>query len=361
MLFASMMPRDKKLFVFGTHTNAFSGNIKALLLQEDSSRYKKIFIGKNKKIVLTARELDIESYWKYSIKGIWYSLRAGIYVYSSYPSDIHFWLSSGAFYVNVWHGTPLKKIERDVTTGHYALRNRYKWLFQLIVPYLFVKPDLLFVSSPYEKECFKSAFDVDDKVFLELFPPRLQEMKLSSVPLNAAIKHKILYAPTWRDDHSFQIETYMDIEKLDHYLKENDLILYCKPHPSDRSSYDAFSKAENIYLASAEDDIYTLFEECDILMTDYSSMLFEALYLSKTVVLFCPDYKEYLKNNRTFYMDPCKDLSFRNAKNTEGLICMMEKIVTTRDHTEKLPKEIEPYNVSTHIIEQIYYRVSDDN
>ncbi len=352
-----MIPRDRQLFAFGTHTNAFAGNIKALLLQEDPPRYKKIFIGKSKKIVQTAQNLNIEAYWKYSPKGIWYSLRAGNYLYSSYPSDINYWLSSRANYINVWHGTPLKKIERDVDTGQYALRNRYIWLFQIVTPYLFAKPDILLVASPYEKECFRSAFNVEDELFLELFPPRLQDMKSTSSQIDNHTKQKILYAPTWRDDHSFHIEEHLEIEKLDTFLGENSLMLYCKPHPSDRSGYDAIRNSKHMFLASKEDDIYLLLAQCDLLLTDYSSMVFEALYLDKKALLFCPDYEAYLSNSRTFYLDPCKDLCIETAIDTDTLIIAINNTLQDKNNTPNLPEVMKPYKLSTRTIEKIYQRL----
>ena len=79
---------------------------------------QKIFISDNKVLVDEIVGQGYQAYTKLSPKGIWYSLRSGAYIYSGFPSDINFWLSSGAKYINVWHGTPIKKIERDVTTGN---------------------------------------------------------------------------------------------------------------------------------------------------------------------------------------------------------------------------------------------------
>jgi len=354
-----MTRRDKHIIAFGTHTNAFAGNIKALLLEESSARFKKVFIGKTQELTNKAQSLGVESYWRYSPKGIWYSLRADIYIYSSYPSDINFWLSAGVKYVSVWHGTPLKKIERDVESGYYSLRNRYKWLFHIIAPYQLIKPDLLLVASPYEKECFSSAFDVNNSLFLELFPPRLNALLAPSQKEDDGYT-TLLYAPTWRDDHSFEIENSTDIGMLDEFLIAHNLHIYCKPHPSDQSDYSGLKQAQNISLASKDDDIYTLLAKCDILITDYSSMLFEALYLNKAVVLFCPDYEIYQSTSRTFYRDPCRDMGLVVTEDTGSLMKAIEERLKSDSPSSTLPKAMKPYNLSHNIVEKIYQKVNSD-
>ena len=121
---------------------------------------------------------------KYSLEGIYYSLKAGSYVYSGFPSDISYWLSGGAKYINVWHGTPVKKIERDVSTGYYSIRNRYAWLYNLAAPYYLSKPAALLASSPYEEKCFRTAFGVNDHSLVRAFPPRLEELLHQAVSNN---------------------------------------------------------------------------------------------------------------------------------------------------------------------------------
>ena len=86
------------------------------------------------------------------------------------------------------------------------------------------------------------------------------------------------------------------------------MYLTIKLHPSDKSLENIDQEFSNIEIIDQNQDVYTLLEKSDIVMSDYSSMVFEALYLSKPVILFCPDYDTYQKNSREFYIDPCKDL-----------------------------------------------------
>ncbi len=297
--------RDEKKIVFGTHTGTFSGNVKSLYL-DDSYKvgYKKIFIYKNEKIKFSLERLNVNGEYLFfsasSIVGLYHILTAKHFIYSSYVSDINYWLSKGAKLFNVWHGTPLKKIERDVTTGFYSIRNKYEFIFKYIFPYLYVRPDELLVCSEYEKRCFKTAFDVLNSSFVEAFPPRLKTLKADYE--SSQSKNLVIYAPTWRDDASFQFYKSCDLDKLNVLMAEKNLICLVKPHPSDKMQH--LDKAySNIKLAELSEDFYSLVKNAKLVITDYSSVMFDCMYCDIPIVLFCPDLDNYLKNSREFYCD----------------------------------------------------------
>ena len=346
---SGIIPRDNKLIAFGTHTKSFSGNIKSLFINNDISNYKKIFISDNKVLVDELVDQGHQAYMKITFKGIWYSLKSGTFIYSGFPSDINFWLSYGTKYINVWHGTPIKKIERDVTTGKYSLKNKYPWIFKILKPYLLSKPDILLVSSPHEEKCFKSAFGVNDENIFRAFPPRLLDL----LEDNIYNKEKnILYVPTWRDDHSFSFSDHINLNSFNKFLHKNNMHLTIKLHPSDKSLENIHQKFSNIEIIDQNQDVYTLLKKSSIVLSDYSSMVFEALYLSKPVILFCPDYDTYQKNSREFYIDPCKDLpvevSFLQTELEEKLL----KIDKSSIDINKF-KPYEPYGKIDNLLEKL--------
>ncbi len=320
--------------------------MKALFLA-DNSEYTKVFISNDNELVRKLQGEGYTAYTKYSLKGIFYAIRAGIYVYSGYPSDINFWLSGGAKYVNVWHGTPIKKIERDVSTGYYSSRNRYEWFYKLVAPHLLVKPDTMLVSSMYEEKCFKSAFDVRENLFVRAFPPRLKA--LVTYGKGKGIAANILYVPTWRDDHSFQFEDYVDLCKFNGFLKNNNLKLYIKLHPSDES-IGLGEDYSNIITIDKNEDVYTFLKDTDILVSDYSSMIFESLYLSKPVVIFCPDYTFYQLGSREFYLDPCKDLPVEVSFTQSELEKCILLSLRGRSYDLAQPESFRPYSIQQQLL-----------
>jgi len=347
--FSNLSVRSTKIVAFGVHTNSFSGNSKQLFLTSNSECLN-IFISSNKVLVTKLQGKGYKAYAKYSLYGIYYALRAGTYVYSQYPSDINFWLSGGAKYINVWHGTPIKKIERDISTGYYSSRNKYKWFFKLIAPYLFARADAFLVSSAYEEHCFMSAFDMGDGSFVRAFPPRLKALAESSE--DRCTERNVLYVPTWRDDHSFRFEDYVDMESFNGFLKENRIIFYIKHHPSDRV-LDNEVAFPNIIAIGRNEDVYDFLKDADALVSDYSSMIFESLYILRPAVLFCPDYDHYQKNARTFYIDPRKDLPvkvfYTQAELEQGLLCALKE----RQLDIKKIEPFRPYPVQERVLEQL--------
>jgi len=305
-LLSGLFPRDKTLVLFGVHTAALSGNVKALFLEESDPRFRKIFLSDDPEHIRFLRAQGGEAYRRKSLRGIWYALRGGTYIYSGFPSDIGFWLSKGAGYINLWHGTPLKHIERDVRKGRYGVKNRYRYLFRIFKPHLVTPPDLLLVSSEYERRCFGSAFGIPEQAMFKAYPPRLSGLLRQKE--RTLRKRTLLYAPTWRDDHSFRLSDYIDLRSFNDFLKRTDLFFLVKLHPSDRNAAEESDEFSHITFVAPQEDIYDYLPAVSLLVSDYSSMIFEAFYLNKPVVLFCPDAEDYREKSRDFYLDPCREL-----------------------------------------------------
>ncbi len=104
-------------------------------------------------------------------------------------------------------------------------------------------------------------------------------------------KKIILYAPTFRGLASEpRLVGYDAILALESSLgPEWAVVKKLHPHLSDPHS---------VPMTSTE-----LFPCADILITDYSSLLFEYILLEKPFIIFAPDYEEY-RRTRGFYEDP---------------------------------------------------------
>ncbi len=347
--------RSPELVVFGVHTRSFSGNVKALFLANDT-RHTKVFISHNSDLVKSLRIEGSAAHSKCSIKGIYYSLRAGTYIYSGYPSDINFWLSGGAKYINVWHGTPIKKIERDISTGYYSKRNRYRSVYRIVAPYLLVKPDVFLASSPYEEKCFSSAFGIKSDSFVRAFPPRLEA--LVNIDGRQSGATNILYVPTWRDDHSFHFENYVDAHCFNAFLKDNGIKFYVKLHPSDKG-FEIGAGLSHIITLDKNEDVYVFLREADVLVSDYSSMVFEGLYLSKPVVLFCPDYESYSKRSREFYIDPYKGLPVHVSYTQDELEHSISLAVKEQQVDMDTFRPFRPYPIQKELLDRLIKKGGD--
>ena len=107
--------------------------------------------------------------------------------------------------------------------------------------------------------------------------------------------------PTFRDSEKLFFKT-MDLARFNEFLKGNQLYFFTKLHPKSKLKKE-FSAVEysNVINISAEVDPYTFIRECDLLVTDYSSIYSDYLMLNRPSVLFPYDFEEYSNDTRECY------------------------------------------------------------
>ena len=120
---------------------------------------------------------------------------------------------------------------------------------------------------------------------------------------------EILVMPTWRGSDYPQGEKFYETAFYKHFqallnhprlarlLEENDLKLIFYPHIELQKELDKFtSPSDRIILAGWRDyDVQTLLMRCNLLITDYSSVYFDAGYMEKPVIYFQFDKEEFRK------------------------------------------------------------------
>jgi CDP-glycerol glycerophosphotransferase len=160
--------------------------------------------------------------------------------------------------------------------------------------------------------------------FLSMDEARLPDyIRQSLARIRDAVRDRrlILYAPTYRQTnvsstaHYYQF-TRGEIERLGTVLKAHGAVLGYRPHyfknSSDYFNMGEYVDGENILDLSQAvvPDISALIRECEAVITDYSSVYTEALYLGKPGLCFAYDLEEYNKNQDGLLYDP--DLIFSN-------------------------------------------------
>lgn len=109
-----------------------------------------------------------------------------------------------------------------------------------------------------------------------------------------------LYAPTFRGPNDGKELPRIDWAKLDS-LMEDDEMLVVKRHYFQR---DTITQGSYDHIVEVEPDIASApyLIDCDVLITDYSSILFDGYVLGKPSVLTVDDMDEYMAT-RGFYLD----------------------------------------------------------
>ena len=222
----------------------------------------------------------------------------------------------GTYFIETWHGTPLKRLVFDL--ANIANAPLYKKGFY----YQTKQWDHLLTDNQYSYNIFGHAFMYPKFKMLKTGYPRndilnapnrnqlAKQIKIKlGIPLN---KKVILYAPTWRDDqylgagqYNFQLK--LNLSKMQHVLgKRYVLILrthYFVTNNLDLSNYKGF-----VYNESGYDDISELYLISDLLITDYSSVFFDYAILKRPILYFTYDYDRYSGVLRGFYLNMKKDL-----------------------------------------------------
>lgn len=238
-------------------------------------------------------------------------------------TDDYMWLyrtnekPEGQKLVQIWHACgAFKKFGVDGTSmfpGVDALTHQYY--------------DLVSVSSEYIRSVYAKAFDIDiekvqalgcprtDILFDEKAKAGMRDKVLASHPELAA-KQVILYAPTFRDLPGIPRSRFtpaLDFDRLSAALNPDQLFVIC-PHPVMTAP---ILKREYPNIREVRDcSTMEMMMAADLLVTDYSSVVFEYSLLGKPVAFYCYDYDDY---DRDFYLDYNTDLPGELFKEEQAL------------------------------------------
>lgn len=281
---------------------------------------------------------------KYSIPGMSRQVQYGRFRYLYYMATAKIWVfdsrqpeflvrRSGTYYIQTWHGTPLKKLaldmedvfmagESDIDTykKHFA-RNVHTW-------------DYLISQNPFSSVTFRRAFDFR-KEMLEIGYPRndilfrenteeanIRYRRNLGLPLDKKI---ILYAPTFRDDEfsddeKYEFQPQISFDRLREELQD-EYVMIVKYHYLIMDAVDWRPYQGFIYHFDQSWDIAELFLVSDMLITDYSSVMFDYSILKRPIFFFAYDFYKYKNELRGFYFSYRKEMPGPISTTTDELIC----------------------------------------
>ena len=239
----------------------------------------------------------------------------------------------GQMYINIWHGTPLKKLGLAKNA-----KGKHK---NGIQQSNFIDADYLLYPNDYTKKHMLESYKVADLMpgkVLKLGYPRtggmLEAAQSDQTELRKMLapngEHIYAYMPTWKDYLKVDQVVAESKELLD-YLDANlreDQILYVNLHHRVSDSLD-YSQFKRIRQFPPTVDSYKLLALTDALITDYSSVFYDYLALRRQIVLYCADYELYRKKRGT-YMD-LMELPFDKAITPEEVLAAINRGKTYED------------------------------
>lgn len=223
----------------------------------------------------------------------------------------YFRKASGQKYIQAWHGTPLKKIGSDVPGTNLSLRYR-----ALMAKEAETEWDLMLAQSPWAAKTLAAAFAYEGPVFDKGYPRNdllANEIRMAEGKINVRAKYGIkedttviLYAPTWRDylkDASgrYSRVDYLGMDRTIKALGSDYVILY-RGHANSVHS-DRKPLPSGVVDVTMHSDVNELMAAADMMITDYSSIMFDFVVTGKPIAFVAPDLARYRDETRGFYFD----------------------------------------------------------
>ena len=212
--------------------------------------------------------------------------------------------------VQLWHGTgSIKKFGQDVNTG--KLKDLEKRANSNVTH--------LIVNSPEMKKLYSSAFGINEEFIYTIGLPKTDELLMRIKKIEVAKKnldkeyiyHKynipklrklILYAPTFRDNEISNPKMFELLKELSKELPE-DYCIGLRLHPFIAKQFKLEQMDQRIFQLSYEKDVNSLLLASDLLITDYSSIIFEYCLTERPMIFYAYDYAAFSDLGRGFYYD----------------------------------------------------------
>lgn len=269
-----------------------------------------------------------------SIKFLYY-LATSKLICTNYRMTLDFVKRPNQIYFQTWHSSlRLKMIEADVTE---TLPKKYVEMAK----HDSAQTDYVVAGCEMSANTFENSFWYKGNI-IKCGTPRNDLLINANYKLRQRILQKlnisgdkriVLYAPTFREDKQLH---YYDLNFNDlrdvlasRFGGEWQVLLRLHPHLSGLGL-----KGKDVVNVTNYDDIQELLLVSDVLVTDYSSLMFDFAITKRPVFLYAKDLEQYTKKERKLYFD-IRKLPFLLAQSGSELIEEIQNFSET-EYLDKL-------------------------
>lgn len=260
---------------------------------------------------------------------------------------------SGSSYLQTWRGTPLKRIGFDVES---LIRNSPRQLADLA--HDVTHWDQLISPNAYSTQLLRQAFRYTGTI-LETGYPRNDVFSAPDVEeLRAGVRDRLglapdqrvlLWAPTWRDDQRDEQGRYwlpmpFELSTWDRILGPHDVLLFRGHQLLRETSGGMLRGLRSVRNVTHYPDIQELYLAADVLITDYSSAMFDFANTGRPMIFYAWDLDTYRDSVRGFYFDFEKEAPGRLVTDLGGLHDAIHDIdANTRESAERYTRFVERF------------------
>lgn len=324
-------PIDEKIIVFSAHTRKYNDSPRAIyeymIAHDEYKDYKYIWALEDPDNVdvpgpAIKVKSDTKAYFKATLKAKYWITCVNI------ERGLHY-KKKKCVYLNTWHATPVK------TMGNSAAGRK---------DYDFAHVDYFCIAGEYEKEIYKKDLCIREEAVIRTGLPRNDELyhftkeetdaikKRLSIPLD---KKVILYAPTWRDSKdggkTYAMKPPIDVKYWEEQLSR-DYVLLFRTHQYTNTvlgvQFNEFCRDFCSYPV-----VNDLIKIADIMISDYSAIIFDYCITERPLLCFGYDYDEFAKD-RGFYVN-IEDVLPMGVQRTQEELIDLIKTMNYKDACEK--------------------------
>lgn len=268
-------------------------------------------------------EADIPRYVRKVRYGLWNNMieqaTASTWVDSNIKG-LGTYKSKKQLFVQTWHGSyGIKRIGFD-------LNDNFSKIDRILYPYNSQIADLMISNSKKTSEIYRRALKFTNKM-LEVGSPKNDIFFANSKNITSVVKRYfdiegkgvILYAPTFRSDFNTNFLN-ADLEMLAQTvadIKGGEWVVLVRLHPQNLKESKVIKNGDVVINASEYSVMQELLAASDILITDYSSCMFDFITVPKPCFIYAPDLNEYETSRGNYWK--FSQLPFPLARTQEEL------------------------------------------
>jgi CDP-glycerol glycerophosphotransferase len=309
-----VIPRSKDLWVFGSAVGLADGGW-ALWQHAAAQGERAIWLTADAAQREEAESRGVRAVARTSAAGFWHTARARVIVVTHGFGDVNRYGSTGAFVVQLWHGIPLKRIGLDSPATVQAPTPLLRALVTRFYRSTQQRIRLIPAASHLVRGRLESAFALADERVPVTGEPRVDVLSTGDDQSRKATARAridalvgdtggsalVLYAPTWRDGAADPaVPDSSAWQLIDRALEAADAILLIRSHPLGAGDYGGGGARVRMLGSDLVSDVTALLPAMDVLITDYSSLVFDASLVPVPAVYLAPDAETYAVE-RGFY------------------------------------------------------------
>lgn len=228
--------------------------------------------------------------------------------------------------IQIWHALgAFKKFGRSVLDKEGGKSSKTAKAFKMHKNY-----SLIAASGDKCVPCFSEAFGQPESKFIPIGIPRMDYLTdpsenermrgniLRRYPQLDNGRKNILYVPTFRDTEKDKNALKKATEDLVNKVNYTDYNLIVKHHVVDTNKEQIYTDSR---MNKAEGEYFTGMDfmcVADYVVTDYSSVIYEALLKDLPLYIYCFDSDTYI-DERGFYIDFWSDIPALYSRNAKGI------------------------------------------